>query len=116
MTKYLVTASTQKVIFRKLGKVNRPIAMVYSRLYRIDDELCSSADDRPDSFVYYDLEEQQPYGHGDYLDPDFTKAMIDSMKISRGKPTKLFDMDLEKIMIVIVVGVVLFSMVSTYLG
>ena len=116
MTKWLVTATGSKVVFRKISKTNRSLAMVYSRLYRIDDDLFSVATDKPESFVLYDIEEQQPYGRGKWLNPDMTKIFIDSMKSGKGKPTKLFDLNIEVIMAILVVGVVIFSIASQYLG
>lgn len=116
MTKWLVTATKSKVIFRKITKSNRAIAVVYSRLYRTDDELFVSDHTSSDSFVYYDIDEQQPWGQGRWLDPDMTKVLIDSMKMSKGKPTKLFDMNMEAIMAVLVIGIVAFSFLSQYLG
>lgn len=116
MTKWLVTATGTKVVFRKISKTNRALALVYSRLYRIDDDLFSVATDKPESFVLYDIEEQQPYGRGKWLNPDFTKILIDSMKNGKGRPTKLFDMNSEVIIAIVVAGVVLFSIASQYLG
>ena len=116
MTKWLVTATKNKVIYRKIKKSNRAIAIVYNRLYRIDDDLFVADHTSTDSFVYYDIEEQQPWGQGRWLDPDMTKVLIDSMKMSKGKPTKLFDMNMEAIMAIMVIGIVAFSILSQYLG
>lgn len=116
MTKFLATASRSKVVFRKITKTNRPLVMVYSRMYRIDDELFCADQESPDSFVLYDIDEQQPYGQGKYLNPDFTKVLIDSMKLSGGKAGKLFDLNMEVIIAILVVGIVAFSLISQYLG
>lgn len=116
MTKFLATASRSKVIFRKVTKVNRPLVMVYSKMYRIDDDLFCADHESTDSFILYDLDEQQPYGHGKYLNPDFTKVLIDSMKLSGGKAGKLFDLNMELIIAVLVVGIVIFSFAAQYLG
>ena len=112
MTKYLVTASKSKVIFRKIKKMNRPLTLVYNRMYRIDDELFCCDRESTDSFVYYDVDEQQPYGYGDYLSPDFTKVLIDSMKLAKGKPNKIFDMNFQTILVIAVVAIVGLALIS----
>lgn len=116
MTKFLVTASKSKVIFRKITKTNRPLTLVYNRMYRIDDELFCCDRESTDSFVYYDIDEQQPYGYGEYLNPDFTKVLIDSMKLAKGKPGRLIDFNFQTIAVIGVVLIVGISLVSQFLG
>lgn len=114
--KYLATASKTRVIFRKITKDNRPLAVVYDRLYRVDDDLCCTDIHKPNSFVLYDIEEQQPYGAGDYLDPELTKVLIGSMKLGRGKVNKMFDFNSEIVVAVIIAGAVLFSILQRVLS
>lgn len=116
MTKWLVTASKNKVIFRKINKMNRAIALVNGHLYRIDDDLFCCDREASDSFVYYDIDEQQPYGKGRYLNPDMTKTLIGSMELANGKPTKLFDMNVQVITVIIVFLIVGISVVAQFLG
>lgn len=116
MTKYLVTCSTTRVIFRKIKTTGNPLAILYGSLYRIDDKLFSSNNESSDSFVMYDIGEQQPYGRGEYLDPEFTKVLIDSMKLAKGKATKMFDFNSEAVIMIIVVGIVGFSLLTQFLG
>ena len=116
MTRYHVTATKTKVIFRRVSKTARPIALVYDDLYRMDDNLFIPDGESKDAIVFYDSGEQQPWGRGEYLDPDFTKALIDSMKMSKQKPTRLFDMNIEAIMAILIIGVVAFSALTTYMG
>lgn len=116
MTKYLVTCSQTRLVFRKVKSTGSPLAVVYSHLYRIDDKLFVSDVASPDSFIAYDIEEQQPWGRGEYLDPEFTKVMIDSMKISKGKPTKMFDINSEAIIGIVIAAVVGISLISQWMG
>lgn len=115
MTRYIATMTKEKVVFRKINKVNRSLTMLGSRLYRTDDALCIGDAEKADCFVLYDLDEQQPYGRGDWLDPDFTKALIDSLKLSKGKIDKPFDMSKGSIIGFIIAAVVGISILSTVL-
>ena len=116
MTKWLATATKNKVIFRKITKMNRAIALVNGHLYRIDDDLFCNDHEASDAFVYYDLDEQQPYGYGEYLNPDRTKNMIGSMELANNKPTKLLDMNFQVITIIIVFLIVGVSLVAQFMG
>lgn len=116
MTKFLTTCSQTRVIFRKVKTSGNPLAIVYGNLFRIDDSLFTSDIASSDSMVIYDVGEQQPYGRGEYLDPEFTKVTIDSMKLAKGKASKLIDFNSEAVIAVIIVGVVAFSVISQYLG
>lgn len=116
MTKYLVTCTQTLLVFRKVKSSGSPLAVVYSHLYRIDDKLFISDVESSDSFVPYDIEEQQPWGRGEYLDPEFTKVMIDSMKIAKGKPTKMFDINSDAIIGIIIAAVVGISVLSQLMG
>ena len=116
MTKFLVTASKSKVIFRKVTKANRPLALLYDKLYRIDDDLSYSNAESSDSLVYYDIDEQQPYGDGDYVDPEFTKVLIDSLKLGKGKIAKMIDWNFETIIAIGVVMIIAWSILNQMLG
>jgi hypothetical protein len=112
MTKYLVTMSKEKIIFRKITKVTRPIVQVYDKLYRVDDDLMIVNRTTGDTLIFYDANEQQPYGYGHYLDPEFTKALIDSMKLAKGKPAKLFDINGGTITAIVLLAVIGFALIS----
>lgn len=116
MTRYLVTATKSKVLFRKITKVNRPLALVFDHLYRIDDDLSFSDVASTDSIIYYDLEEQQPWGNGDYLDPEFTKVMIDSLKMGKGKINRMFDLNFDRIAAIVMILVIAWAVVPQILG
>ena len=116
MTKYLVTYTKQKIIFRKIKKESRPLTLVYDDLYRIDDEIAYRNHDTGDVIVVYPKGSQQPWGDGSYLDPEFTKVMIDSMKLSKGKINKLFDFNFDTIAIVIVAAIAVWAIASQLLG
>lgn len=115
MPRFLVTVTKQRMVFRKITKNNRPLTILYERLYRIDDDLFYSDRASENSLVAYDLDEQQPYGDGQYLDPEFTKILIDSMKMGKGKINRLFDINWETITAILVVGVIAWAIISQYL-
>lgn len=114
MTRYIATLTREKAVFRKISKMNKALTIVGGRLYRTDDALCVKDAEKTDCFVLYDLDEQQPYGHGEWLDPDYTKALIDSLKLSKGRIDKPFDLPSSAVML-IVAGVVGISILSTVL-
>ncbi len=84
MERFLAIQTAHQVKFYKIGKSGRPLTVVRHRLFRTDESLMVSDRSGGTSFVLYDLEDTQPYGHGDYLDPDFTKTLIDSGKDGSG--------------------------------
>lgn len=113
MPKFIATATKETVVFRKVTKSNRPLTIIYNRLYRIDDSLCYADLESPNSFVLYDIEDQQPYGHGDYLDPELTKAMIQSLKLAKGRVKKMIDFNMETAGAIVVIMVVAFALLSS---
>lgn len=72
-------------VFR-LKKGNRQMVSVSSRLYRMDDRYMFK-DARTDScYIIYDIDETQPYQvKPEPLDPDMTRAFIDSAKLAGNK-------------------------------
>lgn len=116
MARYLVTATKSGVVFRKMKKGTRPMAIVNNRLYRVDDKLAWQDDRSNNSIIYYDIDEQQPYGDGSYLDPESTKIHIDSMKLGKGKVSTLTDFSMDKIITVVMIGVIIWAIASQYLG
>ena len=114
MTRYIATITKEKVVFRKINKINRSLTMVGSRLYRTDDALCVADAEKADCFVLYDLDEQQPYGRRAWLDPDFTKALIDSLKLGKGKIDKpMLDLSNGGLIGLVIAAVVGFSVIAT---
>lgn len=116
MTKYLVTVTQENIVFRKVKKGGRPMAIVNNRLYRLDDKISWSDSASDTSLVVYDLDQQQPYGDGSYLDPEFTKVMIDSLKLGKGKVSMLSDFSMDKAVPLIMVAVIAWAIISQMMG
>ena len=116
MPKYIATLTKSRVVFRKVTKNNRPMTIIYDRLYRIDESLFCSNLESNDSFVAYDIDEQQPWGHGEYLDPELTKAFIQSLQLGKGKLKKMFDFNMETAGAIIVIMVVAFALVNSLIN
>ena len=63
---------------------------IASRLYRTDDRLMIKDRASDDCYVFYEIDNTQPYlTHDEIVNPDFTKALIDSAKLS-GNKTKIW--------------------------
>ena len=112
MTKWLVTITRENVLFRKVSKSNRGLAIANERLYRIDDEVCFTSISSPDCIASYDIDEQQPWGNGKWIDPDRTKTLIDSLKLRQGKIHKNSDWNWNAISLVIVAVIVGWAILS----
>lgn len=100
-----------------LGKNVRPLAVVRNRLYRVDDALMCYNREGSDSFIMYDLDSTQPYGHGEPLDPDITLATIDVSKSNHKDGTKgilsaVSGLSTDKIMYIIIGIIVIWSLLS----
>lgn len=116
MTTFLVTLTKECVVFRKLKKGSRPLTVVNNRLYRVDDDLAWSDVSSETTLIPYDLDEQQPWGDGEYLDPEYTKVMIDSLKLGKGKVDKLSNWTFDKIASVVMLVIIVWAIGSQYLG
>jgi len=65
----------------KSGK--RPIVGSMRRLFRVDDRIASRDSRTGDAVVLYNIDSSQPLmSSPEFLDPDMTKIMIDSGKLS----------------------------------
>ena len=116
MTKYLVTLTKENAVFRKIKKGSRPMTIVNDRLYWIADSIAWSDAEASRSLIVYDLDEQQPWGNGEYLDPELTKVSIDSLKLGKGKVGRLSDFSLDKLVPIIMVVVIAWAILSQVLG
>ena len=116
MTKFLVTCTTENIVFRKVKKGSRPLTIVNDRLYRLDDDLTWRDTNSETAMVVYDLDEQQPWGDGTYVDPEFTKITIDSLKLGKGKVGRLTDFNMDKLVPIIMVMVIGWAILSQVLG
>lgn len=116
MTKFLVTETEENILFRKIGKSNRGMAIANCRFYNVESNMCFTSDTSGDSIAYYDIDEQQPWGDGKWLDPDLSKLYMDSLKMREGKIKKNDDLNWNKISLVIIVVIIGFTFLSQLLG
>lgn len=116
MAKYLVTLTSENVVFRKIKKGSRPMAIVNDRLYWIADSIAWADAESSRSLIVYDLDEQQPWGNGEYLDPEYTKVGIDSLKLGKGKVGRLSDFSMDKLIPIIMVLVIGWAILSQVMG
>lgn len=98
----------------KLKKGPRQMVSASSRLYRIDDEYMVKDVRTGDCFCFYDIDSTQPYCTRPVLvDPDFTKALIDSAKLAGNKKSIWINLSGSKLMeyltVVIVCGALLYG-------
>lgn len=82
----------------KLKKGPRQMISTASRLYRIDDYLMSKDTKTDDCFIVYDIDDTQPYMiRPRVVDPDFTRALIDSAKLSGNKKSIWANLNTSKL-------------------
>lgn len=111
MSKKLGIVTKNTIRFFNIKKTTKPIAEINDRIYRIDDTLFISQSDAANSILLYQMDAAQPMGHGEFLDPDLTKAYIDSMKRGKKKPSKMSDFSLQKFIPIIIIVAVIMSFV-----
>lgn len=85
-----------------------------SRLYRIDDKYMFKDTKTDMCYIIYDIDETQPYMiEPEPLDPDFTRALIDSAKLSGNKKSIWANLSTSKawefLTIAIVAGALLYG-------
>ena len=112
--KYLVRLEADRIKVFRLKKGPRQMVSLASRLYRVDDHLMIKDMSSDDCMVFYDIDSTQPYMvDPEVVDPDITRAYIDSAKLSGNKrsiwtslnPSKAW----EWLTIIAVVGALLYG-------
>ena len=112
--KILLRVECDTVRAYKLKKGPRQMVSVHSRLYRTDDRFMIKDRYSEDCYCIYNIDDTQPYlCHDEIIDPDFTKALIDSAKLAGNKkgiwaglnPSKAW----EWLTVAIVCGALLYS-------
>lgn len=86
--KYLIRIEADRIRVFKLKKGPRQMVTVNSRLYRIDDELMCKDVHSSDAMIFYQIDSTQPILPAlcpMVVDPDLTRAQIDSAKMSGNK-------------------------------
>lgn len=86
--KHLVRLECDRIKVFRLKKGPRQMVSVTSRLYRMDDKFMIKDIRTGDAMAFYDIDETQPWMVKPTLvDPDETRALIDSAKLSGSKKT-----------------------------
>lgn len=90
---------------------------VASRLYRIEDELMTVDRYTSTAIMIYDIDSTQPYmANPIVIDPDRTRVLIDSAKLSGTKKSIWTSLDGNKLMSgligVVIVGIILYSILT----
>lgn len=115
MTRLLGIMNKQSVRFYKVGRKNRPFAIVNKRLYYIPEERFLADTEGEREICLYDLEGTQPYGYVEYLNPDLTKAYLDHAKDSGGKVSDIGGLSAlsgEKLIGLAVLVIVLYAIIG----
>lgn len=107
MTRLLGTMNKQSVRFYKVGRKNRPFAIVDKKLYYIPEDRFIADIGGEYEFILYDYDGTQPYGFPEYLDPDLTKVYLDHAKQSGGKASRLGGLADIKMNTILGIGVVI---------
>lgn len=114
--RYLAIKQNLSVRFYNITKHARPITRKKSEgLFRTDEFLMNVDRDGNFEFCMFDAGGTQPYGRGFFLNPDETKAFIESMKQGMSKPTNLSSWDGigKKILLGIIVLVIGYAGLAT---
>lgn len=116
IVRQIVIKTKTKIEFRNLGSNGRSLTAIGGRVYRTDEALMSPDLNSNREIVIYDLDGTQPYGNGDYLDPDVTMALIDIARSGNGKGVNrlgwLNSLDMKKVTPIIAVIVVVYALIS----
>lgn len=103
--KKIVRIEADQISCRKLTRKPYQMISIFSRLYPLYDDLFVCDMQSTNCYVIYDLNGTQPYSaNPKYLDPNMTRAFIDSGKFARTKKTmwgKLGGIDLWKLLAMI---------------
>lgn len=86
--KFLARVECDKVRLYALKKGPRQMVSAASRLYRLDDSIMCKDIRSGDAIAFYGIDSTQPWCPEPVLvDPDITKALIDSAKLAGSKKT-----------------------------
>ena len=97
--KLLARIECDKVRVYRMKKGPRQMVTVASRLYRIDDNLMLKDTKTDEAMIIYDIDETQPWGvRPQLVNPDMTRALIDSAKLAGNKAKVWAVLDGSKIM------------------
>ena len=101
--------------FYTFKKTNRPLAELNGAIYPVPDEYFLTQYDEANAVIIFRNGHTQPMGKGKYLNPDIAKIQIQSMITSRGKPFKLSNLNINKLVPMFIIIAVLVSIGYTLL-
>ena len=113
----LIRIEADRIKAYRLKKGPRQMVSVSGRLYRCDDHLMVRDINAPDAAVIYEIEGTQPMMPEPYiLDPDMTRTLIASAKMSGGKKSVWMRLDTSKawqwLSVIAVVGSILYGILA----
>lgn len=112
--KHLVRLECDRIKIYRLKKGPRQMVSVTSRLYRMDDWIMIKDLRTGDAMAFYDIDDTQPWMVKPTLvDPDMTRALIDSAKLSGSKKSIWANLQpghlMEYLTVVIVAGALIYG-------
>lgn len=112
--KILCRVECDRIRVYKLKRGPRQMVSLASRLYRIDDRYMVKDIRTDQCMIIYDIDSTQPYMvEPEPVDPDYTRALIDSAKMSGNKKSIWMNLSGSKLMeymtVFIVAGALLYG-------
>lgn len=112
--KFLMRIEADNVRTNKLKRGNRTMVSIYSKLYRVDNELLVRDDKSDHCIAIYPADDTQPLLPTPVLvDPDMTCVLIDSAKNNGSKKSVWINLTGSKLMeyftVIIVAGALLYG-------
>jgi len=114
VSKYLCRIECDHIAIFKLKKGPRQMVSVSSRLYRMDDCYMTKDLVSDDAMMFYEIDDTQPIMvEPKIVDPDMTRALIDSAKLSGSKKSIWSNISgshlMEYMTVIIVCGALLYG-------
>lgn len=96
--KYLVLIESNRIRFLKMKNAAKPLVNVGGRVYPNDDDLYVNDHHSSVSLRLQRIDSSQIlFNYPKFIDPDMTRAKIDSMKLAGTKKKLLFNMDASQL-------------------
>lgn len=115
--KNLIRIECDTIRVFRLKKGPRQMISTASRLYRIDDRYMIKDEKTDNCYIIYDIDETQPYMiRPEPMDPDFTRALIDSAKLSGNKRSIWMNLNPSKLWQYLTVAIVCGALLYGFLA
>lgn len=101
--------------FYTFKKTNRPLSELNGAIYGVPDDYFVTQYDAANAVIIFKNGHTQPMGNGKYLSPDLVKIQIQSMNTSHGKPFKLSNLNVNKLVPVFIIVAIVASLAYTLL-